>query len=67
MVAAVPRACACGARSGTPRPAGHMATGLDCVCHADRAHLYARRYSDFDRLAGGFGLILVFILSSSGE
>ena len=52
---------------GTPRPDGLKTSVLDCVCYADRAHLYTCRCSDFVRLEGGFGLILVFILSDSGE
>ena len=67
MAAADPRACAGVACHGVPRSDGLKATGLDCVCYADRAHLYTCRCSDFVRLVGGFGLILIFILSGFGE
>ena len=40
---------------------------LDCVCYADKTHLYWCRFSDFVRLEEGLGLILVLILSNSSE
>ena len=62
-----PEACAGGARYGMSRPDGLKGTGLDCVCYADRAHLYTCRCSDLVRLEYGFGLILVFVLPGSRE
>ena len=63
----MPRACACDACYGTPRPDDLKAIGLDYICYEDMAHLYTCRCSDFVRLEGGFGLMLVFILLGFGE
>lgn len=66
-MAADPKACAGGARYGTPSPDVIKTTRLDCICYADMAHLYTCRCSDFVHLEDGFWLIIVSIFSDSSE
>lgn len=72
MAMADPRACACGARYGTPRPVDTLSLPggrlLEMMpVDAVKAHLYICRCSGFIRLECGFGLISVFVLLESDE